>query len=71
LKFQNYRHHGIAGYDEEVHPYLIAPHSNDLNQIDELIKLPSGLEKLQIYCGLDSLFEYRIAVKMMKEMGIL
>ena len=71
LKFQTYRHFGIAGYDEEVHPYLIAPHSNDLNQIDELIKLPGGLEKLQIYCGLDSLFEYRIAVKMMKEMGVL
>lgn len=71
LKIQTYRHFGIADYDSEIHPYLIAPNSNDLNRIDELISKPDGLRKLQIYCGLDSLFEYRIAVRMMKEMRML
>jgi hypothetical protein len=65
LKFQTFVNFGVFGYDAEVSPFLKGvekKNANSLNRIDELIKTESGRQKLLIYCGMDSLFEYRLAM---------
>jgi DNA polymerase len=69
LKFQTYVNFGVVDYSSEIEPYLVAKHANDFNQIDKLLKLPGGKEKLLTYNALDSIFEYRLAVKQMKIMN--
>jgi uracil-DNA glycosylase family 4 len=69
LKFQNYVHFGIVDYDSEVAPYLrpkVSTSANDINQIEELLKLPGGKEKLLKYCAYDSIVEFRLAMKQME-----
>jgi uracil-DNA glycosylase family 4 len=63
LKFQTYVQFGVIDYDSEIAPFL---HSNStdgnaLNKVLELVKNPSGAEKLMEYCALDSCFEFRLA----------
>jgi uracil-DNA glycosylase family 4 len=70
LKFQAYVRFGVLGYDEEVDPYLKAKSSNEVNRIMELVNSPEGFRKLMLYNGIDSLMEYRLALKQMKELGI-
>lgn len=69
LKFQNYVNFGIVDYDSEVAPYLrpkVSTSANDINQIEELLKQPGGKEKLLKYCGMDSIVEFRLALKQME-----
>jgi uracil-DNA glycosylase len=69
LKFQVYINFGLPDYDSEIEPYLKAKGGdggNGFNRILELLKLPGGKEKLLTYCGMDSLFERRIAMKQMR-----
>lgn len=66
LKFQTYINFGVINYDEEVAPYLHSNGSKDanaFNKVLEMIKDPAKKEKLLIYCGLDSFFEYKLAMK--------
>ncbi|MCD6399908.1 hypothetical protein J7L85_03865, partial [candidate division WOR-3 bacterium] len=73
LKFQAYVHQGIVDYDSEISPYLKgtdAKNANSHNRIMELVKRPEGREKLMFYCGLDSLYTYRLAVRQRKRMGL-
>ena len=70
LKFQAYVRFGVLGYDEEVDPYLKAKSSNEVNRIMELVNSPEGFRKLMLYNGIDSLMEYRLALKQMEELGI-
>lgn len=66
LKFQTYVNFGVAGYDNEVSSYLKGADGKDgnsLNKIQELWKQSWGREKLMTYCGMDSLFTYRLALK--------
>lgn len=70
LKFQAYVRFGVIGYDEEVESYLKAPSPNEVNRIMELVNDPEGFRKLQIYNGIDSLMEYRLAMKQMEELGM-
>jgi uracil-DNA glycosylase family 4 len=71
LKFQTYVQFGIVNYDSEVSPYLAPEKSvsaNDINQIDKLLAIPGGKEKLLTYCGYDAVYEYRLAMLQRKIM---
>lgn len=71
LKFQSFVQFGAQDYSSEISPYLQSgsKNSNDTNRIEELVKTETGKQKLLMYCGLDSLYEFRLAVKQMKEVG--
>jgi hypothetical protein len=64
LKFQTYLHFGVAGYDEDVEPWLKSADKdgNAMNRILELWNTPDGRRKLMTYCGMDSLFTYRLGL---------
>lgn len=64
LKFQTYVNFGVAGYDDEVEPYLKSDgkDGNALNRILELWGDSEGQRKLMTYCGMDSLFTYRLGL---------
>ena len=64
LKFQTYINFGVAGYDDEVQPYLKAIDSKDgnsLNRVLEYIKSERNYLKLMQYCALDSLYTLELA----------
>lgn len=66
LKFQTYIQFGIVDYDSEINPYLKAKdekNANAINQIGDLLNKSNGQELLLKYCGMDSIFEYRLAQK--------
>jgi hypothetical protein len=66
LKFQTYINFGVVGYDDFTAPFLKgadAKNSNSMNKIRDIWQDRNGREKLLKYCGLDSLFTYRLAVK--------
>lgn len=72
LKFQAYVHFGEIDYSSEISPYLQGvedKNDNSLNRIQELINLPGGAEKLMNYCAMDSIWEYRLAMKQQKLMN--
>lgn len=68
LKFQVYVNFGVIDYASEIAPYLQAPTKggNDMNRVYELLKMPGGQEKLLQYCGLDAIYEYRLALRQME-----
>jgi hypothetical protein len=73
LKFQAFVQFGVADYDSAVHPFLEAvekKNGNAVNRIDELIKTVDGQRKLLIYNGLDSIYEYMLAMKQMDQLGM-
>lgn len=65
LKFQTYVNFGIVDYSSEIDPYLKSSGGggNDLNKTLELFRTPSGKEKLMKYCALDTIYQYRLAMK--------
>jgi len=69
LKFQVYVNFGISDYSSEIKPYLESEkkNANVKNRIEELITTESGKQKLLLYGGLDSLYEYKLAIKQRKE----
>lgn len=69
VKFQAYVRFGVLGYDDFVQPYLKSPDSNTPNRILELTQDRNSFNKLLVYNGIDSLVEYRLAMKQMKEVG--
>jgi len=71
LKFQTYINFGIQDYSTEVSPYLKSgeKHANSLNSIQKLLTTFGGREKLLTYCGMDTIYQYRLAVKQMELMG--
>lgn len=60
LKFQTYVQLGIVDYSSEVDSYLQAKDSNSFNKTKELMKTNEGKEKLMRYCGLDTIYQYRL-----------
>jgi len=68
LKFQVYVNFGVADYDSEIEQYLKADGSNSVNKTLDLWRSLSGRNKLMTYCGLDSLFGYRLAMNQMRLM---
>lgn len=71
LKFQTYVNFGVVDYDSDVAPYLKAVDgtANGFNKVTELIKRPEGAKKLLTYCGYDTIYERRLALKQMKQMN--
>lgn len=70
LKFQAYVQFGISDYDSEISPYLKATdekNGNSLNRVLELVSTKEGKDKLLKYCAWDSVLEFRLAMKQMKE----
>lgn len=64
LKFQVYVNFGIVDYEEDVASYFkSAPGGNSINNIFELLNKPGGVESLLKYCALDSIYEFRLAMK--------
>jgi len=69
LKFQAYVQFGVLGYDDSVAPFLKSKSSNETNRIMELTKDKNSFRELLLYCGIDSLLEFRLALLQMKIMG--
>jgi hypothetical protein len=70
LKFQVFVQFGVADYSSEIEKWLQAKDSknaNSINHVKDLIKTESGKMKLLKYNALDSIFEYRLATKQMKQ----
>jgi len=71
LKFQAFVNFGVLDYSEEVGSFLEGAdkkNGNSLNRIFELLKKPGGKKELLTYCGLDTIYEYKLAMKQMKEL---
>lgn len=66
LKFQAYVHLGVIDYNSDIAPYLKATdntNTNSINKIMQLFEKPGGTQALLKYCALDSIYEYRLAMK--------
>lgn len=63
LKFQSYVNFGIIGYDNEIKDYLDSKskNSNEFNNIEK-----ADLDKLLLYCGMDSLLTFMLYEKQKK-----
>jgi uracil-DNA glycosylase len=71
LAFQAYVNFGVIEYKDYTDPFLSADkkNANSVNKIDELVKTPEGKRELLIRCGLDSIYEYRLAMLQMKQLN--
>lgn len=67
LKFQGYINFGILPWGEEINSFLRGDknNANSFNQIDEI-----PFKELAMYCGIDSLVEYRLVEKQRREMRL-
>ena len=64
LKFQTYVNFGVVDYEEEVAPFFSsAPGGNSINNIFDILNKPGGKESLLTYCGFDSIYQYRLAMR--------
>jgi DNA polymerase len=65
VKFQAFVQLGQPSYDDHIRPYLQADKPGQANRIKQL-----DLQELLLYNGLDSLCEWKIAQRQMKQMGV-
>lgn len=63
IKFQAFVLLGVSSWDEHIKPYLKSDNSNSPNRIKEI-----PMEKLLLYNGYDSLYEWQAAMVQMKQM---
>jgi len=66
LKFQTYVQFGVIDYDSEINPFLKSGSkdgANGINKIEEFIERPGGVEKVLEYCGWDTIWQYRLAMR--------
>ena len=68
LKFQTYINYGLVDYDSHISPYLEAD-SKNANSFNKIYKLDN--HDLLLYNGLDTYFEFCIAMRQMLAMGII
>lgn len=61
IKFQSYVLLGFPEYNAHIEPFLHSSGSNTPNRINEV-----NMDELLTYCGIDSLVEYKVAIKQMK-----
>lgn len=66
LKFQTYINFGMMGYDYTITPYL-RTEEKSANAINNVFSAPKS--ELLLYCGIDSVVQYRLALKQMQEVG--
>jgi len=64
LKFQTYLHFGIADYDSNMESFIKGDDDKDSNSFNRMKEAP--LDEVLLYCGLDSLFGYRLTLLQMK-----
>ena len=72
LKFQTYVNFGVVDYASHITPYLQGVDKKDgnaLNRILEFIDDPTCRKELLTYCGWDAIWEYRLAMKQIEEIG--
>jgi len=73
IKFQALVRYGIEDYNSDVAPFLKASSKekklNGANAKNQIHEVPT--ERLLIYCGMDSLLEYRVAMDQMRQVGII
>ena len=62
IKFQAFIQLGCAPYDNHIKPFLISAAGETLNRIDE-----APFQELLVYNGVDSLVEYKVAIKQMEK----
>lgn len=65
LKFQSFTLFGQPSYESHIASYLKSEGSNTPNRVKSI-----DLNKLMLYCGLDSYLEYMVAMKQSKKLGI-
>ena len=65
LKFQTYVNFGVVDYASSISAYLKSTEKdgNGFNKLVDPQIVESIKEELLIYCGLDSLYEYKLAIK--------
>jgi uracil-DNA glycosylase family 4 len=68
IKYQTYVRYGIVDYSSEIESYLKSVNEKDANSFNRIRQAP--LEKLLLYCGMDSMLEMRTAQDQSKELGI-
>ena len=61
IKFQSFVQLGAKSYNEHIEPFLKSKNNNKFNRIQEI-----DLDDLLLYNGLDSLYEYKVAMKQIK-----
>ena len=65
LKFLSFICFGVGDYSSEISPYLKGvdkKNANSLNRVLELCETGDGRKKLLHYCGLDTIYQYRLAI---------
>lgn len=67
LKFQSFVMLGRQSYDDHIKPFIGAKKGGGYSK-NKMHKL--GLEQMLLYCGLDSLYDYWLCQKQMKQLGI-
>lgn len=66
IKFQSFVQLGQESYDDHIKPLLRTKGDNRVNQILKEV----NMDELLLYNGLDSLLEYLVAKKQMKQLGV-
>lgn len=67
LKFQTFVNFGVINYDSHIESYLKSSDDEDSggNSFNKIHLAP--MKDLLVYCGLDSMFAHRLALKQMKQ----
>ena len=73
LKFQCCVRWGVFDYSSHLKPYMESgsKNANAFNKLADMLYDPIFKSDLLTYCGLDSLFEYRLAMEQQAEMGLI
>jgi len=72
LKFQAFVNFGVYDYDSDIEDWLKSKDEKDshaFNQIKRIISNPINRHKMMLYCGLDSLFTFKLMQKQRKDLG--
>lgn len=64
IKFLSYVYFGLEKYDKHIEPFLKSNAPNEPNNIHKI-----DMQSLLLYCGLDSLLEWKVAEVQIKETG--
>lgn len=77
LKFQAYVNFGVIDYDSHMKKWKESPPAekrmhgaNGMNRMLKLMQTPKGRRQVLEYNGLDTVFEMKLALKQMEELGL-
>jgi len=71
LKFQTYVNFGVCDYDSHIAPYLEGVEKNNANAVNRIFEFIKkyGEDEVLTYCGYDTLWQYKLALLQMEQMG--